>query len=80
MAIFSLAGYSPVCGDVPTKRQTFAAASTSPQAGCRDAMYSVRNTQSEGISHSLQRLFSAESHRKITPKAEKEKFFLRKAA
>jgi hypothetical protein len=42
-------------------------------------MYSVRNTQSEGNLQVLQRLFSAESHRKITQKAEKEIFFLRKA-
>jgi hypothetical protein len=83
MAIFSLTGYSSGCGDVPTKRQTSAATSTSPQAGCRDAMYSVRNTQSEGNLQVLQRLFSAENHRKITKKAEKENFFCgkrRKAA
>jgi hypothetical protein len=43
-------------------------------------MYSVRNTQSEGNLQVLQRLFSAENHRKITRKAEKENFFLRKAA
>jgi hypothetical protein len=31
MAIFSLAGYSTVCGDVPTKRQTSHMTSTSLQ-------------------------------------------------